>query len=348
MKNRSEDFPFVSVILTNLNGKGWLVKGVPSILASDYPAYEVIVVDNGSTDGSVEYLQANYPSVKVIPLPRNIGWSPANNQGIRVARGSVIVCISNDMTVDPDWLKEIVTLIISDSKIGIVQCNSLSMWDRSTPDSSMNYLDEFGYSYGYRPQASPREVFFAEGMAFAFKKELVHKIGMLDDYYFMEYDDMDFSWRARLAGYSVYFLPSAVVYHARGATVGRTYFDRTRNVTLYTRNHLVTLIKNYEAKSLMKALPLTILIEAAKILYLLLTGNTTLAIAASEGLIAIVKDRRLLLAKRRETQRIRKIPDSSVMRLMNRFDPRVQLLFLRRQANARRLILNCDPRIRGR
>ncbi len=142
------------------------------------------------------------------------------------------------------------------------------MWDRRTPDSGMNYLDRFGYSYSYASSKINYEVFFAEGMAFAIKREVINKVGVFDDYFFMEYDDMDLSWRARLGGYKVFFVPKAIVYHARGGTVGATYFQRINNVTWYTRNHLVTLIKNYEIETLLKLSPIILTVEMIKIVYL--------------------------------------------------------------------------------
>jgi len=347
MVGEPEDYPHVSVVLVNLNGRKWLEKAVPSILDSSYPKIEIIVVDNGSTDGSAEFLSKNYPMIRVVALDRNIGWSPANNEGIKAAHGKIIACLSNDMVVDREWLKEIVKLMSLNSKIGVVQCNSLSMWDKATFDSCMNYLDRFGYSYGYVPRNRPQEVFFAEGMAFAFKREVVERIGMLDGYYFMEYDDMDFSWRARLAGYSVYFLPSAIVYHARGGTVGRSYFQKVRNVRLYTRNHLITLMKNYETKSLFKILPVILAIEMGKILYLMLRGNLAVALAALRGLLQAVRDTRIILVKRREIQKIRKEPDAVVMRIMHPFNPMLQLLFLASQAKGERFISNSKPPIGG-
>jgi len=347
MVEEPEDHPQVSVVIVNLNGKKWLEKAVPSVLHSSYPKIEVIVVDNGSTDGSVEFLRRDYPVVRAVTLDRNIGWSPANNEGVRAAHGQIIVCLSNDMIVDRQWLKEIVKLMSLNSKIGVVQCNSFSMWDSVSFDSCMNYLDRFGYSYGYVPQSRPQEVFFAEGMAFAFRREVIEKIGLLDDYYFMEYDDMDFSWRARLAGYSVYFLPSAIVYHARGGTVGRTYFQRVRNVELYTRNHLVTLIKNYEMKNLLKVLPAVLAIELGKILYLMLKRNLTVALAASRGLLRVLRDVRVILVKRREIERIRRDRDAVVMKMMHHFNPKLQLLFLVLQAKGERLVLNCKPPVGG-
>lgn len=343
----SEKFPLISVLVVNLNGKKWLQKCMPSVLNSDYPQIEIIVVDNGSVDGSVEFLKENYSKIKVVQLNKNIGWSPANNEGMKLARGNIIVCLSNDMEVHPKWLKEIEKVMNSDPKIGIIQCNSLSMWDRKTLDSSMNYLDRFGYSYGYAPSNHPQEVFFAEGMAFAVKEEVVKNIGMLDDYYFMEYDDMDFSWRARLAGYKVYFLPSAIVYHARGGTVGRTYFQRINNVEWYTRNHFVTIIKNYEIKNLIKVFSAVLTIEIAKILYLLIIKrNRKLAFAALKGIFQVVKDYKIILKKRKEVQKIRKISDKEVMKYMHPFKPKLIYSFIVSQAKGKRFILNTKPPIK--
>ena len=280
-------------------------------------------------------------------MERNIGWSPANNEGIKVAKGDIIVCLSNDMEVHPQWLKEITKFMKSDQKIGVVQCNSLSMWDRKTLDSSMNYLDKFGYSYGYVPTDHPQEVFFAEGMAFAVKKAVIEDIGMLDDYYFMEYDDMDFSWRTHLAGYKVVFVPKAIVYHARGGTVGKTYFQRVKNVEWYTRNHFITLIKNYEIGNLVKILPVVLGMEIVKVFYLLIVKkNRKIAFAALRGIYQVVKDFKIILKKRKEVQKIRKISDKEVMKYMHPFRPKLIYSFLVSQSKGNRFILNSNPPIR--
>ena len=163
---------------------------------------------------------------------------------MKVARGKIIVCLSNDTEVDSQWLKEIVKVMESDSSIGIIQPIFISMWDKKTLDSGMNFLDRYGFAYSYSPQEKTCEVFFALGTAFAIRNHVFKEIGGFDDYYFMEYDDMDLSWRARLAGYKVFFCPASIVYHAGGGTVGRTYFERNiRNIVQYVRNHFVTLIK---------------------------------------------------------------------------------------------------------
>ena len=339
------EWPTISVIIVNLNGKKWLEGLLVSILASDYlkDRLEIIFVDNGSTDGSVEFVRGmfrDYAKFNVIQNTANAGWSPANNQGMRVAQSEIVVCISNDMEVEANWLKEIVNVLKADANIGLVQCNSLSMWDRRTPDSGMNYLDKFGYAYSYAPLEETLEVFFAEGMAFAVKQEVIKKIGLLDEYFFMEYDDMDYSWRARLAGYKVFFVPTAKVYHARGGTVGATYFQRINNVKWYTRNHLVTLIKNYELKTLFRLSAIILSVETVKILYLLIIKrNWRLSTAASKGMFYVLKDFRVILRKRMGIQKSRKISDKEIMKSMHPFNPWLLRLFLVFQAKGKRLAI---------
>lgn len=343
------EWPIVSVITVSMNGKKWLKGLFDSILASDYPEekLELIYVDNGSIDGSIEFVrQICKNNVRIIQNTVNVGWSPANNQGMEIAHGDIMVCISNDMEVDPQWIKEIVKAIRSDEKIGMIQCNSISMWDRRTPDSGRNYLDRFGYSYSYAASKGNYEVFFAEGMAFAIKRDVIKKVGMFDDYFFMEYDDMDLSWRARLAGYKVFFVPTAKVYHARGGTVGATYFQRIKNVTWYTRNHFATLIKNYQYPTLIKLLPTVLAIESTKIVYLAtVRKNWKVSYAALKGVLQALKGLPIIFQRRMEIQRSRTTSDKEILKFMHPFNFFLLTQFLPMQAKGARLILNAEPPI---
>jgi GT2 family glycosyltransferase len=312
---------------------------------------EIIFIDNGSTDGSIEFVKKMFNNNNImftlIQNKINVGWSPANNQGMKIAKGEIIVCVSNDMEVDAKWIKEIVKAMKGNERIGIVQCNSLSMWDRRTPDSGMNYLDRFGYSYSYASSKVNYEVFFAEGMAFAIKSEVIKKVGLFDDYFFMEYDDMDLCWRARLGGYKVFFVPTAIVYHARGGTVGATYFQKINNVTWYSRNHLVTLIKNYELKTLVKLLPITLTVEIIKISYLAtVKKNLKLSYAALKGILQVMTDLRVILRKRSETASFRTVSDKEILQVMHPFNPWLLRLFIEKQSKAERLVLHSNPPIK--
>lgn len=354
MQEVEKEWPTISIITISLNGKKWLKGLFQSISASNYPKdkLEIIFVDNGSIDGSVEFVKdmfRNNARLKVIKNTKNLGWSPANNQGMKVAKGEIIICISNDMEVEPNWIREIAKVMKANEHIGMIQCNSLSMWDRRTPDSGMNYLDRFGYSYSYSSSKVNYEVFFAEGMAFAIKREVIKKVGMFDDYFFMEYDDMDLSWRARLGGYNVFFVPTAKVYHARGGTVGATYFQRIKNVMWYTRNHLVALVKNYELKTLLKLSPVILAVETIKIVYLAtIKKNWRLSYAALKGILQVLRDLKIVLRKRQEIQRFRAVSDKEILQIMHPFNPWLLRLFLVMQAKSERLVLHTKPPINVR
>lgn len=346
LQDKREQFPLVSVVTVSLNGKKWLKGLFESIAASDYPSdkMEIIYVDNFSTDGSIEYVEnffKNDSRLTIIRNRKNLGWSPANNQGIKVAKGKIVFCISNDMIVDSKWIKEIVQVMVKDKTIGIIQCNSISLWDRKSSDSGMNYLDKFGFAYSYAPSKTVAEVFYAEGMAFAIRHEVIEEIGVLDEYFFMEYDDMDYSWRARLAGYKILFVPTSVVYHARGGTVGSTYFQRINNTKWYTRNHIVTIIKNYEFGNILKVMPLVFTVEITKILYLsVIKKNQILAIAALKGLINVLTDMNTIIQKRIAVQKMRKVSDNEIIKSMLTFNPWALRMFLVFQSKGKRLAIS--------
>lgn len=349
MNMRNDEWPTISIVIVNLNGKKWVKVLAESISNTDYPTnkIEIILVDNGSVDGSVELIKKflkNNKRLRIIQNDKNVGWSPANNQGMKIAKNEIVICLSNDMQVDPNWLKEIVNVMRSNNSIGIIQCNSISIFDKKSPDSGMNYLDKFGFSYSYAPLKYPAEVFFAEGMAFAIKQEVIKRIGVLDSYFFMEYDDMDYSWRARLLNYKVFFAPAAIVYHARGGTVGSTYFNRVKNVKWYTRNHIVTLIKNYQWTTLINSLTVVLTVESIKILYLLIAKKKPiLAHSALNGLLDVLKDLPIIMQKRKFVQKTRRVSDKIIINSMHKFNPWLLRLFLVEQSIGKRLAIPGKP-----
>ncbi len=328
-----------------MNGERWLRRCLASVLSTSYPTnlLEVIVVDNGSLDASrriIDAFEASDTRIRKWYSKKNLGWSPANNVGIAQAKGDIIVLLSNDLEVDKMWLEEIVNVFDRNSESGVVQCLSLSMDDRTAFDSGSNYLDRFGYSYSYAPIGESEETFFAEGMAFAIRRSVFEKVGLLDDYYFMEYDDMDFSWRARLAGFKVYVASKAKVYHARGGTVGKTYFDRLPNVERYVRNHIATLVKNYSTGTLVGIIPSVIVLELAKSSFLLVRKKSpTLLARTVTGMFRALIDLPIILASRHDVQRIRKLNDRDIMKVMHPFSPSVLLQFIKFQMKGKRPVL---------
>ena len=121
------NYPLVSVIIVNYNGKMLLKQCLPSLLQTDYPSYEIIVVDNGSSDGSIKFVKENFPTVKVIQLNKNYGYTGAVNSGVKYAKGELLAILNNDITVERTWLKELVKVILEKPNAGSVAPKKLLM-----------------------------------------------------------------------------------------------------------------------------------------------------------------------------------------------------------------------------
>lgn len=342
--------PYVSVIIVNYNGKRWLEIFFGSVINSNYSKLEVILIDNGSTDGSDLYIREKYKRdsrVKVIENGINLGYASAVNVGLKMANGEVLFVICNDVEVHPNCINEIVKVLSSDRRIGFVQPRVISIKDRKTLDSGLNYLDIYGYSYGYVPfSKKPAEVTFTEGIAWATRRDVIERIGKMEEYYFMEYDDQDICWRALLSGYKNLFIPDAIVYHVRGGTQGKTFFDRTENAKWYVTNHVVTLIKNLQLVNLGKVLSIVIIIEIGKSIYLFGRNSKVLALNTLKGLFIVLRDIELILNKRHEIQnKVRTVSDSDIKIYFHPFKPGLLINFLSSQRKGERFILNIKPPI---
>jgi GT2 family glycosyltransferase len=333
--------PIVTVVIPTYNGKRWLRDCVQSVVDSNYPPelLEIIIVDNGSTDGSIEELLRDLASrarlgIRVIRNSENLGWSPANNQGFQDAHGSILISLSNDVRPDPEWLREIVAIFAENPRVGLVQCLCLSLRDRTTLDSGLAFIDRFGFLYGYQPTPGVRteDTFYAEGAAFAFTRRVYEDVGELDGDFFMQYDDLDFAWRARLRGFEVRLASRSVVYHARGGTVGGGMFEAwPRMIQLVTRNHLVSLYKNLDSPNLIIALPTAASIHLLKGFAFLVMGQRSRALAVLRGVAGFILEVDRARPKRRMIQGNRVVSDSIVLLSGHRFSPKLLIRFMQSQ-----------------
>jgi GT2 family glycosyltransferase/glycosyltransferase involved in cell wall biosynthesis len=264
------DTPTVSVVVVNWNGKTHLRDCFGSLQRSDYPAdkLELICVDNGSRDGSVEFLRAEFPRVKVVALDRNRGFTGGNEAGVREASGDVLVFLNNDMRVEPDCLRLLIGAL--DAEHTCTGARVLS-WDGRAIDfirGSLNFEGRgFQDSYGLPnlPElATPTETFFPNGGAFAVTRDAYDRAGGFDPAFFAYYDDVDLGWRLRLTGTSIRVVGRAVVYHRHGAT-SRTQ-PRGQKRFLMDRNALWTLMKNYGEFALHRTLGPALVLAIRRVL----------------------------------------------------------------------------------
>jgi GT2 family glycosyltransferase len=221
--------PFVSVVVVNYNGKAYLEDCLRALRAQTYPAdrREVILVDNGSADGSAAFVRERFPEVRVLELTSNRGFAGGNNAGIQAARGECIALLNNDTQVERRWLEALVEALQRDARAGGVASKILLKAEPGTLQSAgLNlYRDGRGGDRGFRQvdqgqfdQAS--EVFGACGASVLLRRALLDDVGLLDERFFVYYEDLDLAWRARLRGWRFWYAPNSVVHHVHCGTSG--------------------------------------------------------------------------------------------------------------------------------
>lgn len=219
--------PLISVIIPNWNGAIHLPICLSSLRAQTYPNFEVILVDNASTDESLELVRNHYPEVHVVSLPENRGLTGGVNAGLLIARGDILVALNNDTETDPHWLEEIGRALATHPEAGMAASKML-LFDRR------NTLHSAGDGYGIDGIPINRGVwevdegqfdtdaycFGACGGAAAYRRAMIDEVGLFDESLFMYLEDVDLAWRGQLMGYRCVFAPKAIVYHKLSATGG--------------------------------------------------------------------------------------------------------------------------------
>lgn len=216
----------VSVIVVNWNGKHLLGECLDSLLAQTVKGIEIVVVDNGSQDGSADFVREKYPSVRLVALSENKGFAGGNNAGIRIAQGKYIALLNNDTKTDPAWAENLLSEAeLSPREIGMWASKILSYADPRIIDNVglLLYPDGLGRGKGRLEQDRGQynntvEAFFPSGCAGLYRREMLDEIGLLDEEFFAYADDVDIGLRARLAGWRCTYVPTAKVYHKYSAS----------------------------------------------------------------------------------------------------------------------------------
>ena len=254
-----------SIIILNFNGKKFLETCLDSVFQSKEQNFEVIFVDNASSDGSVDLIREKFgdrANLKIVSCEKNFGYSMGNNIGARHARGKYLVFLNPDTWVEPSWIHSLIEVLDSDSSIGIAQAKLLR--DENTIDSVGGELNCYGFGrirgqneVNNRKYDEVNDIFYPTGAAFIIKRKKWELIGGFDPIYFVSFEDADLGWRMWDSGYRVVIAPRSVVYHKRRAITGK-YPTIYRYFSL--RNRIIILVKNHSLKNLIRFLPVTITI----------------------------------------------------------------------------------------
>jgi len=329
--------PLVSIVLINYNGKFLLERFLPSVANLEYPNYEVIILDNASTDGSSEFIKKKYPQFKVVQNKENSGTAEGSNIGARYARGDWIFWLSNDMELEPMMLNYMLEKVESDHRIGICTCKMRRITEEGNQlnviDSVGGDVDIFGFPYMRGVNQEDRsqwnnsdEIFFSFGGAMLIKREVFKETGGYDERTFTLGDDIDLSWRARLLGYKVVVEPKAVLYHRVSATLG-TRFGRSQKRFMSERNTLLMLFKNYSLFALMGIFPIYLLILFGEIIFFLLLGKLVLVRSGINALVWNIINLKDTLRRRKEVQNKRAIPESRILCVMKKKSYKINIFF---------------------
>lgn len=302
--------PAISVVIVHYNGEILLDACLASVQAQPYRPLEVILVDNGSSDGSLAMVAAKYPDIRVLAMGENLGFAEGNNRGVAAATGEYIVLLNNDTVVTAEWLPGLLDGL-RDPAVAVVTSRVVT---DGVPDRfyTMNgSLNPLGYNI-MRVFPDLSHVFFAGGASVMFRRSEVSRPFLPE--YFLYHEDVYLSWRMRLLGRDVRMAQRSVVYH-RGSATTRT--QASAFVTFYQeRNRLLNILLLFSGWTIVRLVPLLLLEAMGKLLVGGVTGRKSPA-GILKGYAWIAGHAAWVLARRRELQTSRAVPDNAIFRWMS-------------------------------
>jgi len=274
--------PIVSVVIVNFNGRKFLSDCIGSLYAQTYQNLEILVVDNGSSDDSVDYLKSCHPDVIIIENALNLGFAGGVNAGIRHSRGSFIFTLNNDTWADCHCIEQLTAEITTDDRTGM--CATKMLFPDQRINSTGICLSRSGAAWDRgmfeedAGQYNAREEIFGPCAGAAlYRKKMLDEIGLFDEDFFLYMEDVDLAVRGQLAGWKCIFVPGAVVYHYHGGTAGVM-----SDLAIYhqNRNILWVPVKNYPIHTLFVLLPWMLVRNIGIMFYYIDKGKGTLILRA--------------------------------------------------------------------
>jgi len=319
--------PRVSIIIPHWNNTDILSDCLESITLTSYLDLETIVVDNASTDDSVEWVRSNYPKVKLIENDKNYGYAGGCNIGAEYASGEYLIFLNNDTTQDPNWVSNLVDTISSNSKIAAVQPKVLNYFDKNFFDyagGAGGHMDIYcfpiarGRVFQHQEQDKGQyndvdKCFWSSGTCFIVKKDLFIQANMFEDSFFAHMEEIDLCWKLQSMGYEVWVDPNALVYHKNALTLP---MYSHKKYYLNHRNSLLMLFGNYSLKNAFLIGSTRITLEIVAFLYSILKFDLKHASAIIRSIVWILFNPHVIIKKRKQFSKIRKIDDNEIMRGM--------------------------------
>ena len=274
-----------AVVILNWNGLPMLQAYLPTLVArTQDPGAFIVVADNGSTDGSVDWLQANWPDIRTLRFDKNYGFTGGYNRALREIDADYYVLLNSDVEVSEGWLAPLVGFLEEHPEVGICQPKILSMADRGRFEyagAAGGFIDRYGYPFcrgrilshlesdtGQYDEAA--ECFWATGACMVVRSALYHHLGGLDELFFAHMEEIDFCWRAKLLGYQVWCVPASTVWHVGGGTLPN---NSPKKLYFNYRNNLLMLYKNLPERVRWSRIFIRMCLDGASAAIYLCTGR---------------------------------------------------------------------------
>jgi len=327
MVHSKQTNPLVSVIIPHWNGYPVLKECLQSLEKTDYPALEVIIVDNGSEDGSPDSISKDFPKYKLIQNKNNEGYAGGCNRGAENAAGKYLLFLNNDTIQDPDWITHLVESLESNPDAVASQPKILNYFNRKNFDYAGGcggHIDIFGFPLARGrifniveedkgQYNSVSQIFWSSGTAFLILKDAFMNAGKFDESFFAHMEEIDLCWRLHLMGQNIIACPEAVVYHRNAATLPMfTHWKYYLN----HRNSLFMQLTNYSVITTLYIYPLRLAFEGIASIYALSKLDFAHFTAIVRAQFYLLFHPLHILRKRRQIKQIRKISDRKLMSKM--------------------------------
>jgi GT2 family glycosyltransferase len=309
--------PSVTVQIPNYNGIRYLKDCLDSVLATDYNDFDVIVIDNASTDGSVEFVKKNYPQIKLVENKKNYGFAAALNKNSDALRSEYIAFLNNDVVVESKWLGILVDYMEKSRVVAAANPKILFLQDRKKVNSAGGNCDIYGVGWNRGngemdngQYDKVEEVFYANGAALVIRKEAWLDVGKFDEDYFLYGEDLDWCWRARLKGYKILYSPEAKIYHRWMGSGGSM-------IQLLEMHWMTNLLKNYTPRTLCAITPKYFTLKMLKAAWLMRNGEQLPEkLAVFKAFVWNLKNFRKTWRKHSIIQLSRKMSDKQIQKSM--------------------------------
>jgi GT2 family glycosyltransferase len=316
MPRRKKSVKSASIVILSYNSREDLEECIPSLMSQTYQDFEIIVVDNASTDGSEEFIRTNYPMIKVVQTGKNLGYPAGNNAGFEVAEGEYIAVVNPDTVADPQWLAELIKPLERDHTIAATTSKILIYYqkDRINTCANTSHLTGLTFCRGLNKSVDEFNNFQAvgavSGCSFAIRRDVLKYINGFDPDFFLYMEDADLSWRIRFAGGKILYVPESIIYHKFNLSIApwkEFYLER---------NRYLILLKNLNTKTLLLLTPALAITEIVTMSHAVLNGPKYIK-SKFMAYLWIIKHIRAISIKRDETLSKKRITDKEFFGLLD-------------------------------